>query len=192
MNSKLRLILFAIIFLPQLMGCVTVVDAISDRPIEPDPGKRSFGTYLDDKNLETIVAVNIRKAHPLLADSHINVHAYNGVVLLTGEVPTGELRDKADETARSLNQIRQVYNELQVSPQPSFLDNADDTWISTKIKTKLIAYRDIDSSKVKVFVENHTVYLMGLLSHAQVEKITDVVRTTSGVHKVVRAIEYID
>jgi len=43
-----------------------------------------------------------------------------------------------------------------------------------------------------VFVEDRKVYLMGLLSRAQAEKITDVIRRQKGVRKVVRAIEYVD
>ncbi len=175
-----------------LSNCATYMDAVSEDPIQPDPGKRSFGTYLDDRQLRTIVRVNLKKANPIFKDLNINIYTYNGLVLLTGEVPSSELRDLAGKTARDINRTRQVYNELQIGPKRGFGPNTTDSWLGAKIKTKLFAYRDIDSDRVKVYVEDHTVYLMGLLTQAQTEKITNVVRKQRGVKKVVRAIEYID
>jgi osmotically-inducible protein OsmY len=175
-----------------LSSCVTVVDAVTDEPIQPDPGKRSFGTYWDDKQLNTIVEVNIKKAHELLSDAKVQAYSYNSVVLLTGEVQTNELRELAGKTAREVGRVRQVYNEITVQPKRGFIDNRHDNWLGTKIKTKLFAYKDIDSDRVKVIAQDRTIYLMGLLSRAQAEKITNVVRNTRGVRKVVRAIEYID
>lgn len=175
-----------------LSGCVTVVDAVSSDPIQPDPSKRSFGDYWDDKQLRTIVAVNLRKADPAFDRLNISVYSYNSVVLLTGEVPTAKLRELAGNTVRKVNRVRQVYNELEIAETRGFIDNVEDSLLGSKIKTKLFSYKDIDSSRVEVFVENNTVYLMGLLSRAQTEKITNVVRKEKGVKKVVRAIEYID
>lgn len=190
---KKRILTLAIImFCSLISGCVTVIDAVSDNPIQPDPTKRSFGEYWDDKQLRTIVLVNLRKADPIFDDLNINIYSYNAVILITGEVPTKELRELAAETARKINRVRLVYNELEIGEKRGFLDNAHDKWLSSKIKSKLFAYRDIDSSRVEVFAENKTIYLMGMLSRAQTEKITDVVRQSKGVKRVVRAIEYID
>jgi len=113
-------------------------------------------------------SVNLRKADPAFNKLNVNVYSYKSVVLLTGDVPTKELRELAGETARSVNRVRLVYNELIVGASGGFLDRAEDSLLGTKIKSKLFAYKDID------------------------EKITDVVRKQKGVRKVVRAIEYID
>lgn len=175
-----------------LSGCVSIVDATTEGPIKTDPGKRSFGEYWDDQSIETVVGVNVKKASPALDRAHINVHSYRGVVLLTGEVQNSEMRSLAGETAREVARVRQVYNELQIKPNATFLDRTSDNLLQTKINTKLLVYKDIDSSRVKVIVEDDIVYLMGLLTKIQAEKITDVVRKTKGVKKVVRAIEYIE
>ena len=190
-----RKILLLIALIPQLFlfhGCTTMMSATTEGPIQTDPGKRSFGEYIDDKQLRAIVEVNIGKADEELKDSRINVHTYNSVVLLTGQVSTKELRELAAETARQVNRVRQVYNEIQIGPQISFIDITQDGWIESKIGTKLMFNQDIDSDRVEVIVENKVVYLMGMLTQVQAEKITDVVRTTKGVAKVVRAIEYIE
>lgn len=175
-----------------LSSCVTIIDATTDGPIKPDPNERSFGGYIDDKNIKTIVSVNIKKASAALDEAHINVHVYNAVVLLTGEVQSQAQRDLAGRTARDVHRVRQVYNELQVQPKSGFMDRTVDNIMQTKIKAKLMLNKDIDSGKVKVIVENDTAYLMGLLTRIQTEKITDVVRKQPGIKKVVRAIEYIE
>ncbi len=190
---KVLLTVTTILFTISLLtGCVTIVDATTDGPIQPDPGKRSFGEYWDDKHIRTVVAVNLKKASPALDESHINVHSFRGVVLLTGEIPSQKLRSLATTTSKDVPRVRQVYNELQVRPKSSFFSRTSDNWLSTKLNMKLLAYKDIDSDRVKVIVEDDTVYLMGLLTQVQADKITQVVRRTGGVKKVVRAIEYIE
>ncbi|MCV6614481.1 MAG: BON domain-containing protein, partial [Cellvibrionaceae bacterium] len=160
--------------------------------IQMDPSKRTIGTYINDEQLETIAEVNLKKASPELEDAHINVNAFKGVVLVTGEVPNQAARELATSTLRKLHMVRQVYNELQIQGNTAFLGRTNDTWISSKVKTKLIAYKDIDSSRVKVVTENGVVYLMGALSRAQADKVTSAVAQIGGVQKVVRCFEYID
>ncbi|MFT7559633.1 MAG: osmotically-inducible protein OsmY [Flavobacteriales bacterium] len=192
MLKRLQLITIIVLIVTSTNACVTVVDAVTDNPIQPNPNKRSLGTYIDDKQLNTIARVNIKKAHPLLSDSNVNVHSFNAVVLLTGEVPTVKLRELAGNTVRDIDRVREVYNELVVGPQRGFFAQRLDSTLGTKIKSKLLIYKDIKSRRVEVIVEDHTVFLMGLLSKAQAEKITKVVSETRGVKKVVRTIEYID
>ena len=172
-------------------GCVSILDATSKGPIQTDPGKRSFGDMLDDKRLNTIIAVNIKKADKKLDKSNITVTSYNSVVLLTGQVLNAQLRELAAKTARNVNKVRQVYNELEIMPNISFAQKAKDRWLDTKIDTKLFASKQAESHKVKIIVENSVVYLMGILDEEQTKLITDIVRNTTGVTKVVRAIEYI-
>ncbi len=188
MLKRGTILLFAII----TSACVTIIDATTDGPIKPDPNERSFGGKIDDKNTKTIVAVNLKKASAALDEAHINVHVYNGVVLLTGEVQSQAQRDLAGKTARDVTRVRQVYNQLEVRPKSKFMDRTVDNILQTKIKAKLMFNKDIDSGKVKVIVENDVAYLMGLLTRVQVEKITEVVRKQKGIKKVVRAIEYIE
>ncbi|MCP8900258.1 BON domain-containing protein [Gilvimarinus xylanilyticus] len=173
-------------------GCTSIISATTDEPIEIDPGKRTLGVKIDDSQIETIVSVNIDKAHPMLDDAPVSAHSFNAVVLLVGQVPTNELRDLAGETARQLPNVRQVHNELMVQAPISLLAGANDSWLSTKIRSKLLTNRDIDSGRVQIITENNTVYLMGLVSHDEAATITDVARHTGGVQKVVRVFEYID
>lgn len=195
MTPALRLLLLITCFLTLTLtttGCVSILNATSKGPIETDPTERSFGSMLDDKRLSTVIAVNIKKSDERLDKSNINVTSYNSIVLLTGQVPTIEMRELAGKVARDIHKVRIVHNELEVIPNIPFLQASKDKWLDTKIDTKLFASKQIDSQKIKIIVENNIVYLMGTINEEQADLITDVVRRTKGVEKVIRALEFVD
>lgn len=175
-----------------LSGCSSIIGATTSEPIQMDPGKRTLGVKLDDNQLETVATVNLNKTDRRFNEANITVDSYNAVVLLTGQVATHELRDQASEVVLDIPHVRQVHNELEVRENLSLLARSSDTWLATKVRTKLLANRDIESGRVRVIVENNAVFLMGLVSRTEADKITDVARHTGGVEKVVRVFEYID
>lgn len=175
-----------------LTSCTSIIHATTDEPIQPDPTDTSLGTDIDDWQLETLIGVNIKKAHADLEHAHINVHAYNGVILLTGEIPTNDVRTLAGDAARNFRGVRQVHNELQVRGPTSLISRSNDTWLTTKVKTKLIADKEIKSSTVKVITENSVIYLMGLVSHTTADKAAYIASKTGGASRVVKVFEYID
>lgn len=180
-----------IIIITLISGCTTFVDATTKEPIQPDPSQRSFGTYIDDKRLQVIVGVNIRKADTRLRQSsNINVTSFNGVVLLTGQVPAPELRILAGETATKVNGVRQVHNELQMQGNLPFLARSNDTWLGTKVKTVLLADNQVKGLKIKVVVENAVVYLMGLATQEEANIAANLTSNVGGVKEVVRVFEY--
>lgn len=173
-------------------ACTSIISATTDEPITIDPGKRTLGVKIDDEQIETIASVNIDKAHPMLDQAPISVHSFNAVVLLVGQVPTNEMRELAASTVNKLPNVRQVHNELQVQAPLSLLDGANDSWLTTKIKSKILTNRDIDGGRLHIVTENNTVFLMGLVTRQEAEAITNIARHTGGVQKVVRVFEYID
>lgn len=173
-------------------GCSSVINATSEEPIDLDPSKRTVGTMIDDEQLETIAKVNIKKASPILKTAHINATSYNGVILLTGQVPNAAERQLAADTVNRLAKVRQVYNELQIQGKTSILARSNDTWLTAKVKSRLLADKSIKSGRIKVVTESGVVYLMGLLTTAQADAAAEVARTTGGVQKVVKAVEYIN
>ena len=191
-TKSMNRIVIALAMSAALSGCSTVLEATHDGPIQQDPGQRSLGTYLDDEKIETITTVNINKSHPDLKNANINVNVFNGVVLLTGQVESNELRLLAGRTAQQVQNVRQVYNEIQVRGKVSLLASSSDAWLTTKVRSVLLANKEIDSGRIKVITENGVVYLMGLLTRAEAERAADVTRSIGGVQKVVKAVEYID
>jgi len=173
-------------------GCSSLINATSEEPINVHPGKRTVGTMIDDEQLETIAKVNLKKASEALKHAHINVTSYNGVVLLTGQVVDNNSRELAANTVKAIPKARQVYNELQVQGKTSVLARSSDTWLTTKVKSRLIAEKNLEGRRIKVVTEDGVVYLMGLLSRQEAEIASEISRTTGGVQKVVKAVEYID
>lgn len=188
---KLFPTLFLCTLIMLLSSCARLIDATTSEPIYVHPGERTVGAKIDDRNIETIAMVNMIKAHPGLADGRIIVNSHNGVVLLTGQVGTNELRQMASDTVNKISTVRQLHNELQVGPYAPMSTRTYDTWLTAKIKSKLMS-NDIDNSRVRVITEAKTVFLMGMVSRREAEKVTDIARTTAGVRKVVRVFEYIN
>ena len=72
------------------------------------------------------------------------------------------------------------------------LTRSSDTWITTKVKTALLTRSETEGNRVKVVTENGVVYLMGLATHAEADRVADTASGSYGVRKVVRLFEYID
>ena len=190
-NKFVPLSLTFLVSLFLLQGCSNIIDATTSEPIEDKPDKRTAGAFVDDEIIETKARVNIRKADPGLKQAHINATSYNGIVLLSGQVGNETLRQLAANTAAKIKKVKRVHNELTVAGNTSMLVRSNDTWITSKLKSKLLINKLIEGRRVKVVTENGTVFLMGLLSKEEGDRAAEVARKTGGVQKVVTLFEYI-
>lgn len=86
--------------------------------------------------------------------------------------------------------MKKVYNELQVQQPASLLARSNDSLLTTKIKTQMLADSSVPSARVKVVTENGIVYLLGLVTREEANAATRVVQSVSGVQRVVRLFEY--
>jgi osmotically-inducible protein OsmY len=124
-------------------------------------------------------------------DSHVDVSVFDHVVILTGEVPSEALRSQLVTTVKQVKGVTEVENLTTLNEPISSLTSISDSWITTKIRTRLIADNDIDPDRIKVITENGTVYLIGLVFIDEAETATQIARQTSGVQKVVRVFSYL-
>lgn len=156
---------------------------------------RSMGTVLDDQTMEVRVIDAIYSAPDIDRESHIKVEAHNRTVLLTGETDTASKREQAGRLAKAVYNVERVVNEIEVSERANTGTRANNSWLTAKVNTTLVANKDLpgfDLDRVKVVTSNGTVYLMGELSHADADAITEVVRNIGGVDKVVKIFDYTD
>ncbi|WP_313739219.1 BON domain-containing protein [Pseudomonas sp.] len=192
MISK-RLGLVALTLCLGISGCSSIVSSARNSPIDDDRGTRTIGSKIDDSLIETKVSVNVGKASPDLdKGSHIVVSSYNGVVLLAGQTPRADLKALAEQTASQVQRVKRVHNELQVMQPSSILARNNDAWLTTKIKTQMLADTNVPSSRIKVITENGIVYLLGLVTNGEATAATNVTQGVSGVQKIVKLFEYID
>lgn len=174
-------------------GCSSVLTATRDHPIEDDRGTRTIGSTLDDSMIETKVDVNVAKANPALdKDSHIIVVSFNGIVLLAGQTPTAALKAQAGQAAQATQRVKKVNNELQIMQPSSLLARNNDTWLTTKIKTQMLADSTIPGSRIKIVTENGIVYMLGLVTRQEATLTTNLVQSVDGVQKIVKLFEYIN
>ena len=103
-----------------------------------------------------------------------------------------EMKDLAYNTLTEVRYIKRIHNELTIEPNTGFSKRSNDTWITTRIKSKMLFSSVVDPSAVKVVTEEGVVYLMGLVDQATADAAVDMARNTNGVQKVVRIFEYID
>ena len=175
-----------------LSSCSSIISVSRDEPIGENYGKRTPGAYVDDQLIETKSKVNLKKVDTRFAQAQVRIDSFNGVVLLTGNVPASEMRDSATEIIRKIRKVRRVNNELRVSPPRSFGAKAGDAWLSNKVKTRLRFTKKAPHSRVNVVTNNGVIYLMGLVTHKEAETIVNVAKKSYGLQKIVRVFEYID
>ena len=175
-----------------LSSCSSIISVSRDEPIGENYGKRTPGAYVDDQLIETKSKVNLKKVDTRFAQAQVRIDSFNGVVLLTGNVPASEMRDSATDIIRKIRKVRRVNNELRVSPPRSFGAKAGDAWLSNKVKTRLRFTKKAPHSRVNVITNNGVIYLMGLVTHKEAETIVNVAKKSYGLQKIVRVFEYID
>lgn len=191
MNKAFTLAL-ASLLLPAISACTSVVHSFTDAPIDNNPGERTTGAWIDDEKIELAVGVNIKKAHTELEKANLSAVSFNGVVLLTGQVINESFKQQAGATALKVRGVRQVHNEIEVTGSTSLISRTNDGWLTTKVKSKLLAMEEIPGNRIKVVTENGSVYLMGLVSRQEADLATQTARNTQGVQRVVRVFEYVD
>ena len=173
-------------------GCASLSKGMSGEPVDQNHGKRTFGAFIEDGNIERKVAVNLARASAELDESRIVAVSYNGNVLLAGQVASEDLKAQAGNIAGKVRHVRHVHNELQVVGSNSFLARTNDTWLTSKVKSRLLINGEAPGWRTKVVTENGVVYLMGLLTHEEADAVVEQVQKVYGVQKIVKIIEYID
>lgn len=172
-----------------MSGCVPAVIAVgagSAAMVAADP--RTVGSQADDEAIELKVADQARTQY---GDRiHINVTSYNGVVLLTGEVPDQGAWASVGAIAKNTPKVRSVHNEMVVAPTSELGNRTNDSYITSKVKARMVEANKFPPNAVKVVTERGVVYLMGIVTKAQGDAAGDVAATTEGVQRVVKVFEY--
>lgn len=175
-----------------LTGCGSFLATMQSNTLEEDPGERTMGQQLEDESIETKAIVNIHAANEAFDQAHLVVVSYNGYILLAGQVHSEALKAQATEVVRQIRRVRRIYNELEVASPSSAMTRTSDTWITTKVKSYLLGNSGIEGGRVKVITENGVVFLMGLATQAEADRVADTASGISGVQRVVRIFEIID
>ena len=184
---------FTFLILVTLASCSTILVNTTNRDgMQEDPTERTAGAIVEERSIETKIAVNMQAIEPAFRKSSFDVVSHNGVVLLIGQVESSELKSKATEIASQASaKIKRIHNEIEVSGRTGILSRSNDTWIATKVRTLMLANAEVPSGQVRVVVENGAVYLMGIISQSEGDNAANIARNVTGVTKVVKVFEYL-
>jgi osmotically-inducible protein OsmY len=139
-----------------------------------------------------MVKREIKNSNNAFDSAHLVAVSYNGIVLLAGQVESEALKSEAQQAAERIGKARRVHNELEVGGPISYVARTADSWLTGKVKTRLLANRETEASKVKVVTENGVVYLMGMLPRSHADSAVEVARSVYGVQKIVKVFEYLE
>jgi osmotically-inducible protein OsmY len=151
--------------------------------------RRTSGTYVEDEAIEW---KGLKQIGDALGDKiHVNVTSYNRNVLLTGEVIDEAGKQKAESIAKGIENVRTVTNELIIAGASSMSSRGNDSFLTSKVKTRMLTENKFPANYVKVVTENSTVYLMGMVTRKEADEAVEIARGTDGVQKVVKVFEYV-
>lgn len=173
-----------------LQSCFVAGAAVGAAGIAMVYDHRSIEHTLEDTTIANKIVARLSANKTLWAGSHIEVTAFNHVVLLTGQTPKADWRQTAGDIAKSVNDVDKVYNQITIEGPTSSLTRTSDSWITTKIRAQMLANQDLKSSSIKVITENGIVYLMGIVSQSQADLAVDIARKVAGVQRVIKVFIY--
>lgn len=178
--------LAAVCLTTQLTACVetAIIGAVAASAIVLSD-RRSVATYSKD------AWIDIQAATPLseigsTKNTHIIANAFNSRVLLTGQVASEADKQKATEVVQAISGVKGVDNQLVVGPVTTLDVRNNDSFITSKVKARLVNDQPELGNAMKVVTENGVVYVFGMLTQSEVERGIEIVRTTAGVQRVVK------
>jgi len=193
--SKTRVTLLALVLVATglLSGCTAVVVGGAAAGASAVHDRRTFGTLIEDQEIQ-LKAMRLRNAdEDLKRRSNIDITVYNLQVLLTGQAESAEVVARFRDQVARIPRVRKVIDEVSIGAEETWSEATSDAYLTSRVKLALfdVGIDGFDPLRVKVVSSGGTVYLMGLLTPQEADKVTDKVRYISGVKKVVRLFEYI-
>jgi hyperosmotically inducible protein len=172
------------------------VTAWADTGNNPEPKSANASTALSDAAITAKVKAKYLD-DKRLKDSDISVTTANGVVSLTGTVPTSEAKDAAEELAKTVDGVLNVDNNIESPSVASKIEKktkraakktgrvVSDSWITTKVKSALLADSITKGFKISVKTVNHVVALSGTVdSQASIDHAEELAKQVEGVASV--------
>lgn len=161
----------------------------------------AVGTKLSDATITgKIKAKLMADEHTKAFDINVDTDA-DGRVTLRGAADSVEAKRAATAVARSVDGVRSVDNQLVVGADPAAqrvtasgkarhaakagAEHVDDAWITTKVKSELVANDEVKARDIEVTTNDGVVTLAGTLhSRAERDRAMQITRDVKGVRRV--------
>lgn len=163
-----------------LVGC-----SKPEAPLTPPATSTSVGTEIDDSLLTTHVKAALAD-NMEIKSFDIKVETRKAEVMLSGFVDNQTQIDHAVAVARSVPGVLAINNRISLKGAPTSIGTkVDDTVITTRVKTVLMADVDVKSADIAVVTRNGEVKLSGFVNNqGQIDRALEISGGVDGVTKV--------
>ncbi|MDC0126914.1 BON domain-containing protein [Methylophilaceae bacterium] len=188
MKSYKLFILF-IIFITQLVGCapstiLAIPSSIADR--------RSTEVQISDNKIFMSTWAPVQEiVDNQKQKSHFNIAVFNKAIVIVGQVPNEEVKNKITDVLSKLENVKTVHNKIEVSKVNKLKQRAKDTITTSNVKTRLFLElkNEVHPLHVKIMTENDVIYLLGIVNNKEADEAIQIAKSSKGVKLVVPLFE---
>ena len=190
-RTEFFVVIAAVFAMTNLTGCVgMIIGGAATAGVAAYQERGIKGVAADTETATRVRAKILEADNQLFSD--VGVEVYEGRVLLTGRVPSEEKRAEAVKISWSVVNVKDVINEVTVSENP-LLDLANDTWITTKLKSKMTFDKDILAINYSIETVGAVIYLIGIAQNkAELQRVLNHARSIDYVKRVVNHVRIKD
>lgn len=177
MKKLLLILLFTPFFF--LNGCTT----IGYTSVSVYSSHLTVGAQIDDELIEHYADARIDKMK-LGKLNNINVHGFNRMLVLTGQVQNAAIRNNVAYQVARVREVTKVYNYLTIGPPASSDQWFEDTYLTGKINSSLM-FSKASHFHFDIITEKGVVYLLGKAHKDEERYVLKRVKKIDGVKKVI-------
>lgn len=168
-----------------LAGVMTIYIAGCNQPVDTTgtaPPSITVGTEIDD----SVVTTRVKSAllnDPDIKSFDLKVETRKGEVMLSGFVDNQTQIDRAITLIRTVEGVKNIDNKVSLKVGTATVGNKlDDSVITAKVKTALLADNTIKSQDIMVVTRKGEVQLSGFVNNqGQIDRAMEVARGIEGV-----------
>lgn len=147
--------------------------------------ERSFVGSIKDVNAGRVIKARMTRALDYKLKG-IDVEVAEGIVVLTGNVPTQKDKIEAARIAWSARGIEQVGNEVLVGDKQSFIRNTKDGFLEKSVRARLTADKLVKARNFNIETHEGIVYVLGVArTNQELKRAAEIAATTKGARQVI-------
>lgn len=169
---------------PLLSGCAVAAATGVLAGVNTVRQERTVGAAVDDVRIKSAITTKLAQ---LSASNFLNVSTtvVEGRVLLTGRVSNPQMRLDATRASWTVDGVRKVDNEIEVTDRTGWIDRPRDIFIRTEIAADLLTDSSIRDLNYTIDVVNGVVYIAGIgQDQAEVDRVIARAQRFQGVKRV--------
>ena len=154
--------------------------------------ERSLRVVIQDNVLTSRIKKQIKTHASLFKGSDVVVKAYQGVVLMIGQVPTQSAKDTLTAISEGMDGAASTHNHTQISGKRSIKQKMNDGLLALKVRNAIAKNDDTLFTKVITLANNNSIYFMGSVTRNEADITIDIIKQVPDIERVVKVFTYID